>query len=179
MNEGLYFKADSSLRIIDVWEVKQENRRLKIATRNIQTVTFTALLILGHGYIKKNCRSFFENRGADLLNRCTEILTSLFLFMVHGPGGQGMMSLYAPWHKYSCLGDDWIMTSWPRLVTYTTSPLDTQIRIQTRHVTILNIFIRKNIVVFKIVDLLKIINQDYSLPRLPLIWQKLRHATMI
>ena len=60
MNEGLYFKADSSLRIIDVWEVKQENRRLKIATRNIQTVTFTALLILGHGYIKKNCRSFLR-----------------------------------------------------------------------------------------------------------------------
>ena len=89
MNEGLYFKADSSLRIIDVWEVKQENRRLKIATRNIQTVTFTALLILGHGYIKKKCRSFFENRGADLMNHCTEILTSLFLFMVHGPGGQG------------------------------------------------------------------------------------------
>ena len=65
MNEGLYFKADSSLRIIGVWEVKQENRRLKIATRNIQTVTFTALLIFnrsGHGYIK-NCRSFFWNSG--------------------------------------------------------------------------------------------------------------------
>ena len=67
MNEGLYFKADSSLRIIGVWEVKQENRRLKIATRNIQTVTFTALLIFnrsGHGYIK-NCRSFFYNSGDD------------------------------------------------------------------------------------------------------------------
>ena len=63
MNEGLYFKADSSLRIIGVWEVKQENRRLKIATRNIQTVTFTALLIfnrLGHGYIKKTVVLFFR-----------------------------------------------------------------------------------------------------------------------
>ena len=60
MNEGLYFKADSSLRIIDVWEVKQENRRLKIATRNIKTVTFTALLILGHGYIKKTVVLFLR-----------------------------------------------------------------------------------------------------------------------
>ena len=80
MNEGLYFKADSSLRIIDVLEVKQENGRLKIATRNIQTtVTFTALLILGHGYIKKTVVLFVSDRSprrGNVVCACVCVLLS-------------------------------------------------------------------------------------------------------
>ena len=59
MNEGLYFKADSSFRIIYVWEVKQENRRLKIAVRNIQTVTSYCYNLKFESRLKGNKLSFF------------------------------------------------------------------------------------------------------------------------
>ena len=58
MNEGLYFKADSSFRIMYVWEVKQENRRLKIAARNIQTVTLHCYNQKFESRLKGNIQTF-------------------------------------------------------------------------------------------------------------------------
>ena len=58
MNEGLYFKADSSFRIMYVWEVKQENRRLKIAARNIQPVTLHCYNQKFESRLKGNIQTF-------------------------------------------------------------------------------------------------------------------------
>lgn len=71
MNEGLYFKADSSLRIIYVWEVKQENRRLKIAARNIQAVTSHCYNLKFESRLKGNKLWLRKTERADLsTTRC-------------------------------------------------------------------------------------------------------------